>query len=71
MNFYEPGNSMYKYAKPTGILPKIFWVIGVGSISYAIADRYIVGQEEKTRWRRMVAARVRLLFCLALRKVLI
>ena len=59
MNFYEPGSKgAYVYARPIGILPKIFWVIGVGSIGYAVADRYIVDQDEKLRWRRAVMARV-------------
>jgi hypothetical protein len=58
MNFYEPSNKMYTYAKPIGILPKIFWAVTIGTVGYAIADRYIVGQEEKTKWRRAVMARV-------------
>ncbi|KAG7528097.1 hypothetical protein FFLO_06411 [Filobasidium floriforme] len=58
MNFYEPSNKMYTYAKPIGILPKIFWAVTIGTVGYAIADRYVVGQEEKTKWRRAVMARV-------------
>jgi hypothetical protein len=58
MNFYEPSNKMYTYAKPIGILPKIFWAVTIGTVGYAIADRYVVGQEEKTKWRQAVIARV-------------
>jgi hypothetical protein len=46
MNFYEPSNKMYTYAKPIGILPKIFWAVTIGTVGYAIADRYVVGQDE-------------------------
>ena len=59
MNFYEAGSKgPYAYAKPIGVLPKLFWVIGVGSITYAVVDRYILNQDEKLRWRRAVMARV-------------
>jgi hypothetical protein len=66
MNFYEPSNKMYTYAKPIGILPKIFWAVTIGTVGYAITDRYVVGQEEKTKWRRAVMARVSLCFFIRL-----
>jgi hypothetical protein len=50
---------MYAHARPIGLLPKLFWVIGTGTIAYAMTDRYIISHEGRPKWNQVIAERVR------------
>lgn len=52
MNFFE---SKMQYAKPIGILPKIMWAVTIGTVSYAMMDRYVVKHDGRTQWHRVMA----------------
>lgn len=45
---------MYAHMRPIGLLPRVFWALGAGTIAYAMTDRYLIRREGRRPWNETI-----------------